>query len=90
MADLSPQDFVGFHTDSSDAFDLENVRLSLIRQEDTTIFNIIERAQFARNSAIYDADCIAVPGLQHSLVTCRLKNTCDFADEFQMDLTRAT
>ncbi|GMH39402.1 hypothetical protein BSKO_07300 [Bryopsis sp. KO-2023] len=48
--------------DTSTSFSLDNVRSSLIRQEDTTLFNLIERAQFARNSAVYTAEAIPVPG----------------------------
>lgn len=48
--------------DTSASFSLDNVRSSLIRQEDTTLFNLIERAQFARNSAVYTAEAIPVPG----------------------------
>jgi chorismate mutase len=39
------------------------VRSSLIRQEDTIIFNLIERAQFARNDAVYKAGAVPVPPL---------------------------
>ena len=49
--------------DMSDALSLQNIRSSLIRQEDTIIFGMIERAQFARNDAVYTpSDAIAVPG----------------------------
>jgi len=36
------------------ALSLDQLRSVLIRLEDTIIFNLIERAQFARNAAIYD------------------------------------
>ena len=48
--------------DMSEALSLQNIRSSLIRQEDTIIFGFIERAQFARNSPVYTSDAIAVPG----------------------------
>lgn len=41
---------------------LENIRSSLIRQEDTIIFNLIERAQYAANDPVYVDGAIAVPG----------------------------
>jgi chorismate mutase len=47
--------------DSSGTVTLENVRSSLIRQEDTIIFNIIERSQFAHNRAVYTSGGIPVP-----------------------------
>lgn len=46
----------------SKALSLDNIRSSLIRQEDTIIFNFIERAQFARNTSVYTPDAIPVPG----------------------------
>ena len=47
----------------SDTLSLQNIRSSLIRQEDTIIFSLIERAQFARNDPVYvSTDAIEVPG----------------------------
>lgn len=43
-------------TDKSAALQLDSIRQSLIRQEDTIIFALIERAQFAHNQAVYRAD----------------------------------
>jgi len=49
--------------DMSDALSLQNIRSSLIRQEDTIIFSFIERAQFSRNDAVYiSSDAIPIPG----------------------------
>ena len=39
------------------------MRSALIRQEDTIIFNLIERAQFARNDAVYEPGAVPVPPL---------------------------
>ena len=47
--------------DESGALSLANVRASLIRQEDTIIFSLIERAQFARNGNVYERGLL--PGL---------------------------
>ena len=47
--------------DLSSVLALENIRQTLIRQEDTIIFLLIERAQFARNAAVYKTDVISVP-----------------------------
>ena len=41
---------------TSDVFSLESIRATLIRQEETIIFALIERAAFRKNAAIYDAD----------------------------------
>ena len=40
--------------DGDSGFSLDSVRGSLIRQEETIIFALIERVQFAANAAIYD------------------------------------
>jgi chorismate mutase len=37
-----------------DIFSLESIRATLIRQEETIIFALIERAQYRRNAVIYD------------------------------------
>lgn len=50
--------------DLSSALSLDNIRQTLIRLEDTIIFSLIERAQFARNKAVYEAGAIPVPGFQ--------------------------
>ncbi|KAL4422928.1 hypothetical protein ABPG75_009125 [Micractinium tetrahymenae] len=50
--------------DLSTALSLANIRQTLIRLEDTIIFSLIERAQFARNDAVYQPDAIPVPGLR--------------------------
>ena len=41
--------------DRSSALSLANIRGSLIRQEDTIIFSLIERAQFSVNAPVYQA-----------------------------------
>lgn len=48
--------------DMSAALSLSNIRSTLIRLEDTIIFNFIERAQFAKNDAVYTSEAIPVPG----------------------------
>lgn len=45
----------------SNTLTLDNVRTSLIRQEDTIIFSLIERAQFARNAPVYVPGGVPVP-----------------------------
>ncbi|XP_031484186.1 chorismate mutase 2 [Nymphaea colorata] len=53
------------------ALSLESVRESLVRQEDTIVFSLIERAQHPLNSPAYDA----TPGLDGSLVEVLVKET---------------
>jgi hypothetical protein len=48
--------------DMSKTLSLANIRSSLIRQEDTIIFQLIERAQFARNTPVYVSEGVPVPG----------------------------
>lgn len=63
----------------STSLTLTNIRNSLIRQEDTIIFNFIERAQFARNEAVYNTSVVAVPGTNdgtgYSLLEYMLRET---------------
>lgn len=66
--------------DLSSALALDNIRQTLIRQEDTIIFLLIERAQFARNAAVYEADAVPVPdfdaaGDRFSLLEYLLRET---------------
>jgi hypothetical protein len=46
----------------SAALTLPNIRSSLIRQEDSIIFTLIERAQFAQNPLVYQPGGVEVPG----------------------------
>ena len=57
---------LGPSADLSKVLSLDNIRQTLIRQEDTIIFSLIERAQFARNAAVYEPDAIPVPGFNAS------------------------
>lgn len=66
--------------DLSSALSLANIRETLIRLEDTIIFSLIERAQFARNDAVYQPDAIPVPGFRadgrrYSLLEYLLRET---------------
>ena len=44
---------------TTDLLSLDSIRSTLIRQEETIIFALIERAQYARNAEIYDRDAYA-------------------------------
>ena len=71
---------VASSADLSSALALDNIRQTLIRQEDTIIFLLIERAQFARNAAVYEADAVPVPdfdaaGKRYSLLEYLLRET---------------
>ena len=52
---------VSVSRDESDRLSLDNIRASLIRQEDSIIFGLIERAQYKRNDAVYEAGAVDVP-----------------------------
>lgn len=48
---------------------LESLRQSLIRQEDTIIFSLIDRARFPTNSPIYnESNYVSTPTFSGSLV----------------------
>jgi hypothetical protein len=47
--------------DLSSSYSLDQVRYSLIRQEDSLIFSLIERAQFKRNRPVYEMDSELIP-----------------------------
>lgn len=49
-------------TNKETVLDLNNIRESLIRMEDTIVFDLIERAQFYQQSPIYDSSKLEVPG----------------------------
>ena len=73
IADVPPVLQRSDSLDYSTALSLDNIRQSLIRQEDTIIFSLIERAQFAANEPVYQSGAIAVPGASltgFSCVTC--------------------
>lgn len=52
----------------SDGLTLESIRNSLIRQEDTIIFSLIERAKYPINPQFYDSNCSIFPGISGSLL----------------------
>lgn len=60
--------FPGMEHSGVKEFTLESVRESLIRQEDTIIFSLIERAKFAFNSSLYGESSIEIPGFYGSLI----------------------
>lgn len=62
VANIDTQTAVTGSRDMSQSLTLANIRSSLIRQEDSIIFNYIERAQFALNPSVYKAGGIQVPG----------------------------
>ncbi|KAK9141555.1 hypothetical protein Syun_010955 [Stephania yunnanensis] len=62
--------FVAGDSDSANTLSLDAIRDSLIRQEDTIVFCLIERAKFPINSVIYDqqSSSVGVPGFDGSLL----------------------
>uniref|UniRef100_A0A2P2K1U1 chorismate mutase n=1 Tax=Rhizophora mucronata TaxID=61149 RepID=A0A2P2K1U1_RHIMU len=61
--------------DESENLKLENIRQSLIRQEDSIIFCLLERSQYCYNADTYDPDAFAMEGFSGSLVEYLLKKT---------------
>ncbi|XP_074381198.1 chorismate mutase 1, chloroplastic-like isoform X2 [Apium graveolens] len=61
--------------DESDSYTLDGIRSSLIRQEDSIIFSLVERAQYCYNSDTYDPNAFWKDGCQGSLVEFMLRGT---------------
>jgi len=54
---------------------LENIRSVLIRQEETIIFSLVERAQFCQNNKIYKKNEFSIPNFDGSFVEYLLYGT---------------
>ncbi|KAM1358109.1 hypothetical protein TB1_044397 [Malus domestica] len=61
--------------DETDSLTLEGIRHSLIRQEDSIIFSLLERAQYCHNLPTYEPKAFPVDGFHGSLVEHILKET---------------
>ncbi|XP_062163150.1 chorismate mutase 2 isoform X1 [Alnus glutinosa] len=60
---------------SANSLTLESVRQSLIRQEDTIVFGLIERARFPINSPTYNGSYANIPGFSGSLAQFLVRET---------------
>ncbi|XP_022142025.1 chorismate mutase 2 isoform X2 [Momordica charantia] len=60
---------------ASDMLTLDGIRDSLIRQEDTIVFSLIERAKFPLNRKMYYNNHTSIPGFSGSLVEFVVKET---------------
>lgn len=54
--------------DQSESLTLESIRHSLIRQEDSIILVLLERAQYCYNADTYDQNVFPMDGFNGSLV----------------------
>ncbi|KAJ0832762.1 putative chorismate mutase [Helianthus annuus] len=61
--------------DESEVYTLDGIRSSLIRQEDSIIFSLLERAQYCYNEDAYDPNAFFMDGFQGSLVEFMVKET---------------
>lgn len=61
--------------DESENLTLERIRHSLIRQEDSIIYSLLERSQYRYNADTYDPNAFAMDGFRGSLVEYMLKKT---------------
>ncbi|KAM3760076.1 hypothetical protein ACB098_01G167100 [Castanea mollissima] len=61
--------------DVSDNLTLEGIRNSLIRQEDSIIFSLLERAQYCYNADTYNPNAFSMDGFHGSLVEYMVKET---------------
>ncbi|KAB1211475.1 Chorismate mutase 1, chloroplastic [Morella rubra] len=61
--------------DESENLTLDSIRSSLIRQEDSIIFSLLERAQYCYNADTYNPNAFTVDGFNGSLVEYMVKET---------------
>ncbi|KAB1208067.1 Chorismate mutase 3, chloroplastic [Morella rubra] len=61
--------------DESENLTLDSIRHSLLRQEDSIIFSLLERAQYSYNANTYDHDAFSVDGFHGSLVEFMVRET---------------
>lgn len=61
--------------DLSESLTLENLRRSLVRQEDSIIFSLLGRAEYCYNADTYDHDSFAMDGFPGSLVEFMVRET---------------
>ncbi|XP_030464935.1 chorismate mutase 1, chloroplastic [Syzygium oleosum] len=61
--------------DRSESLTLEGIRHSLIRQEDSIIFGLLERSQYCYNAETYNPHAFPMDGFDGSLVEFMLKET---------------
>ncbi|XP_058195272.1 chorismate mutase 1, chloroplastic [Rhododendron vialii] len=61
--------------DESETLTLKSIRRSLIRQEDSIIFGLLERAQYCYNPDTYDHNAFSTDGFRGSLVEFMLRET---------------
>lgn len=68
---------------ASDTFDLERIAAVLEGLEETIIYRILDRCQFARNPAAYEAGASSLPGLEDlSLLDARFRMQEDMDARF--------
>lgn len=60
---------------ASDTLTLDGIRDSLIRQEDSIVFSLIERARFPLNGKMYLHNHASIPGFSGSLVEFIVRET---------------
>lgn len=61
--------------DETESYTLDGIRSSLIRQEDSIIYNLVERAQFCYNGDTYDPDAFPMEGFSGSLIEYMVRET---------------
>ncbi|XAR51699.1 Chorismate mutase [Bertholletia excelsa] len=61
--------------DESKMYTLEGMRHSLIRQEDSIIFSLLERAQYCFNGDTYNPNALSIDGFDGSLVEFMVRET---------------
>ncbi|CAL9093638.1 unnamed protein product [Musa textilis] len=75
IRDISPSSGEQERVDQSEILTLESIRHSLIGQEDTIIFNLLERAQYCYNAGTCHQNALCMDGFHGSLVEFMAKET---------------
>eukprot|EP00850_Spirogloea_muscicola_P022747 SM000310S11938 [mRNA] locus=s310:126271:127833:+ [translate_table: standard] len=75
IARAAPGSTMSSSIDASRILTLDNIRTFLIRQEDSIIFNLIERSQYRYNPPTYDPTLLGIPGFHGSLLEYLLSET---------------
>ena len=72
---LSPFAVKKLGIDESEVYTFEGIRNSLIRQEDSIIFAVLERAQLCCNAEMYNPNAFPVKGYTGSMLEYMIKET---------------
>ena len=73
---------------TSEVLSLDSIRASLIRQEETIIFAVIERAQFRQNKVVYERGAIGLDSIGSNKDECFLEYMLTETEKLDSGLRR--